>query len=398
MSVRHPKILYLDSFDQTFWSHRSPVAQAAQLAGAEVYVMTKVTKMADVFARAGFRVIPWKSLVRRSLAPWCEAAALYEVLQAYRRVKPDLVHHVTIKAVVYGGLAARLLGIPAVNALVGLGHVFTSQTPTMRALRQGLLPLLRVSMNRGVARTVLQNPDDYELLVKARVTRPDQTVLIRGSGVDIKRFHPTPEPSGIPTVILASRMLWDKGIAGFVAVAQHLKREGETARFVLVGSPDPGNPASIPEEQLRTWAASGCVEWWGQRNDMAEVLGQANLVCLPSHYGEGVPKVLLEAAACGRAAVTTDHPGCREAVRHGENGLLVPPQEGALADAILVLLRNSELRRRMGERARQIAVQEFTTERVATETLAIYRTLLAERWPALASTEPALAARRGATG
>ncbi len=263
MSFRHPKILYLDSFDQTFWSHRLPVAQAAQNAGAEVYVMTKVTKMADIIARAGFRVIPWNSLVRRSLAPWCEAAALYEVLQAYRRVKPDLVHHVTIKAVVYGGLAARLLGIPAVNALVGLGHVFTSETLKMRALRRGLLPLLRVSINRRVARTILQNPDDYELLVRARVTRPDQTILIRGSGVDIKRFRPTPEPSGIPTVVLASRMLWDKGIAEFVTAAQHLKQEGETARFVLIGSPDPGNPGSIPEEQLRTWAASGCVEWWG---------------------------------------------------------------------------------------------------------------------------------------
>jgi len=356
--------------------------------GAEVFVMARVDRLGEALKKERFRVIPWR-ISRGSLSPFRELLAFVQVLRFYWRERPDLAHHVALKPVIYGGLAARVCrNIASVNAITGLGHAFISQSHSMRLLRRVLLMLLRTVFRNRNSITILQNADDRNLLVQAAVVPQEAAVVIRGSGVNPKEFSPQPEPNGVPVVVLATRMLWEKGVGELVDAASKLRERGVSARFVLVGNSDPANPASIPEDQLRAWAGSGIVEWWGHRDDMPEVFAKSNLVCFPS-YGEGVPKVLIEAAACGRAIVTTDMPGCREVVRNGENGLLVPARDPkALADAIAALLKDPSLRARMGARGREIAVQEFSEERVLRETLALYRMLLGPRWPFAATIGP----------
>jgi glycosyltransferase involved in cell wall biosynthesis len=231
--------------------------------------------------------------------------------------------------------------------------------------------LLRLALRRGMV--IVQNPDDATAVARLGVIQ-DRIRLIPGAGVDTVRFQPQPEPEGLPVVMLASRLLWDKGVGEFVAAARKLAGR---ARFVLVGAPDPDNPASVTEAELRAWVAEGVIEWWGQREDMPATLGAAHLVCLPS-YREGMPKVLLEAMACGRAVVTSDAPGCRDCVRDGDNGLLVPVKDvEALAAAIRRLLDDPDLRRRMGARGRERAVNEFAQAIVIEATLALYRNAVA---------------------
>jgi glycosyltransferase involved in cell wall biosynthesis len=222
----------------------------------------------------------------------------------------------------------------------------------------------------------VQHSDDGVALRAANLGEA-QTDVIRGSGVEMDRYVPTPEPTGAPVVLLASRMLWDKGVGDFVAAAQRLRAQGLEARFALAGSSDPGNPSTIPLRQLEAWHAGGTVEWWGQCDDMPATFASTHVVVLPSSYGEGVPRVLIEAAACARPIVATDVPGCREIARHGDNGLLVPlGNVPALADAMRRLIEDPAERRRMGARSREIAEGEFSLEQVARETLAVYQRLL----------------------
>jgi glycosyltransferase involved in cell wall biosynthesis len=377
------RVLFLASDDWYFWTHRRPLAWAVRERGAEVLVMTISGDKSVALEREGFPIIPWR-VARGNLNPWGEVSAFLQVVRAYRRVRPDLVHHVGLKPVVYGGLAARHWGpIPSINAISGLGHLFTSTSLKMRLLRRLVLRLLRNALRVESARTIFENPDNLNLLVNAGVISAKSATVVRSVGVNLREFSPRPELEGPSMVVLPSRMLWEKGIGDFVKAAQRLRARGVLGRFVLVGSPDAANPTSIPETQLSAWSASGFVEWWGQRSDMPSVFAQSQVVCFPSYYGEGVPRVLIEAAASGRAIVTTDSTGCREVVRHGENGLLVPPRDPrALAEAIATLLKDPALRARMGARGREIAVQEFSEERVVQETMSVYRDLLGARWPA----------------
>ncbi len=301
-----------------------------------------------------------------------ELATLFRLWRLYRRERPDIVHHVALKPVLLGGVAARLAGVRAVvGAVAGLGFLFSGDRRASRVAR-----LLKWSLpgliGRGFA--IVQNPEDAAMLADCGVASA-RIRLIRGAGVDINCFSPRPELPGTPLVVLPARMLRDKGVGEFVEAARMLREQGVAARFALVGAPDPANPASISATELRTWAAAGVVEWWDQREDMPEVYAACHVVCLPS-YREGLPKALLEAAACGRAIVTTDAPGCREVVRDGDNGLLVPVRNAtALAMALRRLLADGGLRRVMGARGREIAVAAFSVERVVSETLALYREL-----------------------
>ena len=378
------KLVFLANHDRYFWSHRLSLARAARDAGAEVFLMMRLydRDSGAALEREGFRVINWR-LSQRSLNPFRELAAFAQVLNAYRRIRPDLAHHVTLKPIVYGEGAAKLCGqIPSVNTIAGLGSVFSTTKWGMRPVRRALLMLLRPALRGRNSRTVFQNSENRDALLKDEVVPFERTAIIRGSGVNLREFAPRPEPVGAPVVMLASRMLWEKGVAEFVSAAQILRQRGVTARFVLVGDPDPNNPAPVPARRLRAWADSGIVESWGHREDMPSVLNQCNAFCLPSYYGEGLPKVLIEAAACGRAIVTTDVPGCREVVRHGESGLLVPPRDPeALARALATLLGDPALRGRMGARGREIVEQEFSEELVVQRTFALYRELLGGRWP-----------------
>jgi glycosyltransferase involved in cell wall biosynthesis len=268
-----------------------------------------------------------------------------------------------------------------VNAISGLGYAFTPDRGA-RWLRPLVTAWYRVALAHPRSRTIFQNHDTYRQFVEGGWIRRERAALIRGSGVDCDLFRPTPEPTGRPVVMLAARMLWDKGIREFVEAARLLRDAAAGTRFVLVGAPDSGNPRSVPRAQLEAWARDAGVEWWGHREDMPAVLAAATLVVLPTSYPEGTPKILVEAAACGRAIIASDAPGCREVVRHDVNGLLVPVRDGAaLARAIETLVAAPALRARFGQAGRAIAVAEFSDRLVVRETLALYRELLGGGWP-----------------
>lgn len=373
------KILFLVTEDYYFWSHRLSVARAARAGGAKVLVMSHITRYREAMEVEGFEVIEWH-ISRGNWNPLYEVRAFLEVVRVYRRELPTLVHHVALKPIIHGGVAARLCGgIPSVNAIAGLGHIFNHSTWKNQLLCRVLSAFMRWVLNGANAKTVFQNSENCELLVEEGIVPQGQAIIVRGVGVDTRTFCPQPEPAGPPVVMLPSRMLWVKGVGEFVSAAQSLREQGFAVRFVLVGGPDSHNPDSIPKAQLQAWAESGVVEWWGHQNDMGVVLAQSSLVCLPSYF-EGLPKVLVEAAACGRAIVTTDTPGCRDVVRHGENGLLVPPRDAkALASSLALLLNNKTLRAAMGARGREIVLREFSEEYLNEQILAVYRELLGIR-------------------
>jgi glycosyltransferase involved in cell wall biosynthesis len=370
---KRKKLLFLVTEDWYFCSHRLPPARAALAAGYDVVVATRVERRGEEITSEGFKLIPL-GLRRRSRNPIQELAAVIEIIKLYWRERPDIVHHVALKPVLYGSFAALLLCRPAVvNAMAGMGFLFTSSRRSAGVLRAIVSRIFRVLLNAGSNVLILQNPDDATMLVAGGLVEPSRVRLIRGSGVDTERFHPAPEPEGTLVVMLASRMLWDKGVGEFVAAAKELRDQGVIARFVLVGDGDADNPASIPEAQLKAWHDGGVVECWGRCYDMPAAFAQAHIVCLPS-YREGLPKVLLEAAACGKPLVATDAPGCREIVRHNENGLLVPLRDAtALAQAIERLLVDPALRLGMGEKGRKMVEAEFSEEHVARQTLAVYQ-------------------------
>jgi glycosyltransferase involved in cell wall biosynthesis len=376
------RILLVVNADWFFLSHRLPLALAAQKSGAEVIVVAGETGRSAEIRAAGLDFVELP-ISRSGTGVITNLKTLVFLIQLYRRLRPDLVHHVTVKPVVYGSLAARLVGGSAiVNAISGLAYTFSSPRLHARIVRRFVISLYRLALRSPKIRTIFQNPDDRDELVRLRIVRPEQTVLIRGSGVDCSLYRATPEPDDVPVVMLPARMLQDKGVREFVAAAGLLQRSERTARFVLVGDADLDNPGSIPPSQLEQWRKEGVVEWWGHQTDMPRVLSQANVVVLPS-YREGLPKVLLEAAASGRAIVTSDVPGCREIVQPGLNGLLVPARDAAaLASAIEMLLDSPELRSRLGACGRQRAVNEFSEEIVVKKTLDLYRSLLGHRWPA----------------
>ena len=371
------KLIFLITEDWYFWSHRLPIARAARDAGFEVLVAARIDQHKERIENEGFKLIPI-GLERKSRNIFKEVLSIFEIVKIYRRQKPDIVHHVAIKPVLYGSWAARITGISGVvNALAGLGFIFVAQGWKAKVLKRLIIFAYRMAFSAKNTIGIFQNPEDLKLFVGAGIVKREKAVLIRGSGVDTARFISLPEPEGIPIIVLASRMLWNKGVGEFVEAAKMLKRGGIECRMILVGNPDPENPASIPEKTLQGWHAEGIVEWWGHQENMPSIFSQAHIVALPTTYGEGVPKVLIEAASCGRSIVATDVPGCREIVRHNKNGLLIPPHDSkALVDAIKVLIEDPQLRVRMGAYGREIVEAEFSEEIVVRKTMEVYERLI----------------------
>jgi glycosyltransferase involved in cell wall biosynthesis len=292
----------------------------------------------------------------------------------------------------YGSTVARLLGQPhVVNTLAGLGYMFGGHGLVARLRRAATLLAYRVAWAAPGLRAIFENADDRALFVDAGILDGERATVVAGTGIDPERYTFTPEQDGEPVVLLASRLLWEKGVGEFVAAAERLKARGVAARFLIAGAPDEFNPGSVSRDDLERWVRQGTVEWIGLRNDMPAVIGGCHLLVLPSYYPEGVPRILIEAASMGRAIVTTDTPGCRDVVRHGENGVLVPPRDvDALADAIAGLLANPERRRAMGAAGRRRVLAEFAEDLVVKRYLDVYRSLLGSDWPVeLATPKPA---------
>lgn len=363
--------------DWFFLSHRLPVALAAMREGYQVHVAVGITDRLAELQSYGFTVHPLR-MHRGAAGITRDGAAFLELLRLFRTVDPDLAHLVTIKPVLFGGIAARLAGTRAVVAAIsGLGFVFVD-----RGLRAWLRRLLvgniyRLALGMETQKVIFQNTDDRDCLVRLTRLPASKYQIIRGSGVDLSQYRPTLLPGGVPVVIMACRLITTKGIWEFVAAARLLRARSVACRLCLVGSIDPDNPASLDAADLAGIDAEGVVELWGHRSDMASVMEQASVVALPSFYGEGLPKVLIEAAACGRAIVTTDMPGCRDAVDPGNSGLLVPVRDApALADALELLLADPERCAQMGRAGRALAEREFDITQVVTQHLSIYRDLL----------------------
>jgi len=369
-----PKLLYFVTEDWFFCSHFLDRAVAAQQAGFQVSVLTRVNKHGQTILDNGINLIPLE-FERSKINPLREISLLKSLASLYRRERPNIVHHVALKPILYGSLVAKIVGIHAiVNAPVGMGYVFSSKQLKARLLKPLVLLAYRLLLNPFNSVAVFENPDDLTYFEKLGIVKYSR--LIRGAGVNTLQFGSSNEPNEVPVVLLAARMLWDKGVGEFVEAAKILHQQSISARFVLVGAPDKENPESINQSQLLEWQDAGIIEWWGQHEDMPQVFAQVHIVCLPS-YREGLPKVLIEAAACGRSIVATDVPGCREIVRHNENGLLVPAKDPqALAEALNRLLNDAALRESMGKRGRAMVEAEFSTEYVVEQTLQLYKELL----------------------
>lgn len=375
---RSPRLLYVVNVSWFFISHRLALAVAARAAGCEVHVATRIHSEQDrrTIVDAGLTLHD-VAISRSSWGPLNNLAALWSLVALYRRLQPDLVHHVTMKPNVLGGWAARLTGVPAVvYAISGLGFVFTGEGRVAGVRRAILKWVMRSSMGHRNSRVVFQNPDDQRSLVEAGVVRAMNAVLIRGAGVDFADYPLTPEIVGTIRVLLATRLLREKGVAEYVAAARALRASGVLAQFLLAGNVDGENPGSFKQEEVEAWQAAGDIQWLGHVSPMGAVLAGVHIVVLPSYYGEGVPKVLIEAAAAGRAIVTTDMPGCREIVQHELNGLLVPPRDvAALTRAIRRLIENPDDRKRMGMAGRARVDAEYTLQHVVGQTLRVYREL-----------------------
>ncbi len=372
-----PTLIFLVTEDWYFWTHRLPIAPAARDAGFRVLVATRVQSHGERIRAEGFELRPlaWR---RRGDGILGGLRALWSIWQLYRAERPALVHHVALKAVVFGSVAAFAARVPhQVNAIAGLGFAFTDWSPKTLAVRTLILLALRLFVRRPDSHVIVQNPQDGDHLVARGVIRADQITVIRGSGVDIDRFKPSPEPPGRIVVAMVTRMLRHKGIEVFISAAQLLRDRGLQLQFLLIGPIDADSPAPLSESKLQEWTRNGNVEWLGARDDIPAVWAGAHIAAFPSFYREGVPLALLEAAACARPIVCTDIPGCREVVADGVNGFLVRENDVlALAQAIETLARNKPLRERMGQAGRQRVKRYFTKEVVVTRTLALYNAML----------------------
>lgn len=361
--------------DWHFLSHRLGLALAARDAGFSVVVVVPPGKRTDDIRAHGLTVetVP----ISRNLGgAWRDLAAVWRIARLCRRHRVSLIHGFALKPVLVGALAARLAGVPALTATIsGMGYIFINRSAKARLLQRFVLTAFRFLFRRPRTAVIVQNQDDLAAVTATIATR-EQTHLIRGSGVDPAAWPMLPEPDSEPPVaVLPARMLWDKGVGELVAAARLLKARAVPIRLVLAGDTDPGNPRCIAPDQLRSWAAEGLVEWWGHQADMVGVWARAHMAVLPS-YREGLPKALLEAASCGRPAVTTDVPGCRELVEHDANGLLVPVHEAVpLADALERLARSPEDRHRLGAEARHRVETEFAAAIVHERIIALYRRL-----------------------
>lgn len=367
------KIIYFVSEDWYFCSHRINLAVAAKHKGYQVKVLTRVRQHGEEIRAQGLELIPLE-MQRHGLNPFADLILLLKIVALYKKEQPDIVHHVAMKPVLYGSLAAWVTSVPlVVNALAGMGYLFGAGKATGKSVAKKIVTLLfKVLFKRTSTMVIVQNPDDRALLMETINTPANRITIIKGAGVDTKTFMPYKEKGQGVTIVLVARMLWDKGVGEFVQAAELLTKKGRLARFVLAGDPDSGNPEAISEEQLKQWNTKGCVEWLGHCDNMVELLQGADIACLPS-YREGLPKSLIEAAAAGLPIVTTDVPGCREVVVHSVNGLLVPVRNAnGLADALDTLICSKELRADMGRASRLKAEREFSDTVVTNQVLALY--------------------------
>ena len=370
------KILFFVTEDWYFVSHRLHIARTLKENGFEVILLTRVHKHKKIIENQGIRVIPI-DLKRESRNLFQEIKTIFKVAGVYKKEKPYLVHHVAAKPILYGSIAARAANICLyVNAFAGLGFVFSQKNNFLSIIIQSIfIQAYRFIFHSRSAYAIFQNPEDKVLFESLRIVKKNRSTLIRGSGVNVAKYRFFKEPEGQVNILLGARMIWDKGIGELIQAVRILREQQVDFHVILAGIPDPANPNSVNEQTLKKWHAQGIIEWVGYQKDMSHVLSRIHIATLPS-YREGVPKFLIEAAACGRPIVTTDVPGCREIVQHNKNGILIPVRNSlALANSLLKLIKDSELREKMGACGRAMVIKSFSEKIVAQKTLTFYKTI-----------------------
>jgi glycosyltransferase involved in cell wall biosynthesis len=369
------RLLFIVTVDWHFVSHRLFLAKSAVEAGYKVAVICHVSKHREILESNGIEVFNW-NLSRGSSNIFLEIKSIIELLQTIKKFRPNIVHAVALKPVIYAAFTSFFFKFKRVSALGGLGFVFSSNKRIAKLIRFFVVLLYYAALGGKNSKVILQNNDDIKLLTHYKIIRKNNVCLIRGAGVDTTAFSPSHELKESLLVLLPARMLWDKGVGEFISAAKELKSEFPTTKFVLVGEPDMHNPESITEKQLQEWVSDSVVEWWGHMENMPKVLQQADIVCLPT-YREGLPKALLEAASCEKPIVVFNVPGCREVVQNEVNGFLVPfKDQSAINNAIKDLLRSRTLRLQMGRAGRRIILEHFSQEKIAAETISVWQELL----------------------
>ena len=363
------KIILSATTSWNLFNSRMGLARALKASGNEVIFLSPHDKYSQYLIDKGFSWVHFP-LKPRGKNIFQELASMLFMISFYRRVKPDLVYHFTPKGVIYGSLVAKIAGVKVIfNTITGLGYVFSE--PSERVLRTLVKIFYPIALFNTIA--VFQNSDDQKLFCEKRIVASDKNFLIRSSGVDMDLFKFSPQVEGKPIVLLSSRFVKEKGIRYFIEAARILKTRNINVRLALVGQPEENQPTSITLTEIEKGVSGGLVDWWGWHDNMEEIYPKAHVVCLPTYYMEGVPKVLIEAAACGRPLIATNVPGCREIVQNGYNGILVPPKNAlALADAITKLSKDREMRKRMGRNSRELASINFSAEKVIADYFELY--------------------------
>ncbi|MDA0149403.1 glycosyltransferase family 4 protein [Vibrio sp. LaRot3] len=363
------KLLFIVNVDWFFLSHRLPIALEAQRNGFDVHLICKVTDKRALIESKGITLHDL-DIKRSGTNPLVELRTLTRLFFICKMIRPNIIHSITIKPVIYGNLVSRILRIPRVSSISGLGYVYISQGWKARMLASLVSWVYKFALG-NCEKVIFQNSSDVEDLRRISAVKDSQVVLIRGSGICLDDYVPCDEPEGPPVVMFMSRLLLDKGIREFVEAARLVKMK-ERARFVLVGNVDPDNPNSVTEPELNSWINEGVVEYWGFSSNPSETISKSNIIVLPS-YREGLPKVLIEAAACARAVITTDVPGCRDAIEPSVTGSLVPVKKvRPLVDAMMLMLKNSDQRKDMAREGRKLAESSFDISDVVNTHINIY--------------------------
>lgn len=365
------KIILLANTDWYLYNYQLNLAQKIIDDGHEVILISPPGKFGRILMNSGLNWRPFP-LSRRGLNPISETGSIMKLTNLYRQIKPDITHHFTAKCILYGSFAAKMSRVPQIiNAVTGRGYIYSHNDWSTAAARKIISPIFKLALYG--TEVIFQNEEDRNFFLGKKIINEDHAHLIPGSGVDVDKFQVSPFPSGKPIILMPSRMLWSKGVNEFITAASIFKKNGVDALFVLVGEPDPGNPDSIPVNQLEEWDRLENVEWWGWQDDMVKVFQKSTVVCLPSYYGEGLPKSLIEGASSGRPLVATDIPGCREVIRQGINGYLVPIKDGdSLAEAIEKIITDKHLAKQMGRNSRKIVECRYSTEIINNATISIY--------------------------
>ncbi len=374
IDANRPRLLYVVTEDWAFLSHRLPMARAARDAGFKVHVATRVDKGAAAIEAEHIILHP-VPFARGSLSPLATLKTIAALRRIRREVQPALTHHVALQACVLGMIATLGRRSPCINAFIGMGYSFTATTAKARILRQLIGFVLRFLVNRRGSVALVQNGDDRAALIALGISK-SRIALIPGSGVDVRRLTPQPEPEGAPTFGFVGRLLDDKGIRTLIAAHGLLRARGLETKLLVAGTPDPANPASVTEAEAQSWNNEPGIYWLGHVHDIAGFWASAHVAVLPSRR-EGLPLSLMEAAACGRAMIASDVPGCREVVLHEQTGLLFPMDNAmALADAMAKLAHDPLLRARFAVAARKLAVGKLAADKIGEQTIELYRRLL----------------------